>query len=103
MSIFKYIRAAFKFYMLYIQPLLGFYLICSGLWIFNSPVESACISNNLESCTNSATVIMKASIYLTIGIGVVAVWYFTDLQPKLRGEDQEKQVKSGVKPEDFVK
>lgn len=103
MFIFRCIKVVFKFYMLYIQPLVGFYLICGGLWALHSPAESTCVANTLESCTTSASEIVRAGLYLIIGIAVVGVWYLTDLKAKLRGEDKEENVKSGVKPEDFVK
>ena len=102
MSVFKYIRTVYKFYMLFIQPLLGLCIIGYSLWVFYSPVETVCVTESIESCTSSASVIVRACIYLVIGMAVLAVWFFTDLQPKLRGEDKEKSG-SGVKPEDFVK
>ena len=103
MYIFKCIRAVINFYMRYVQPLLGLCLVLNGLWILYSSSVSPCMENNLESCTTSGAVIIRASLYLVIGIAVVAVWFFTEVHPKQSGEDQENKVKSGVKPEDFVK
>ena len=47
--------------------------------------------------------VLKPAIFVFLGIITVAGWYFSELQPKLRGEGKYMKVKTGVKPEDFVK
>lgn len=48
-------------------------------------------------------ILVKNWKFVFLGIITVAGWYFTELQPKLRGEGKYMKVKTGVKPEDFVK
>ncbi|HBA8604301.1 TPA: hypothetical protein J1145_004126 [Escherichia coli] len=103
MFVFKIIRAAINFYPLYIQPMLGLFLISTGLWGFYAPYEGDCTNLNLELCTVSAIDVLKPAIFVLLGCIIIAVWYFTELQPKLRGEGKYMKVKTGVKPEDFVK
>lgn len=100
MFILRLIRTAFKFYMLYIQPLLGLYLVGSGLWSLYFPDASICTES---ICTTSLIDTIRPSLYIIFGIAIVIAWYFTDLRQKLRGDEKEGRIKSGVKPEDFVK
>lgn len=103
MFILKSIKATFKFYMLYIQPLLGLYLVCSGLWMLYYPDASICTETSIELCTTSLIDTIRPSLYIIFGVVVVIAWYLTELLPKLRGDEKEGRIKSGVKPEDFVK
>ncbi|EAB5610780.1 hypothetical protein ECA96_23945 [Salmonella enterica subsp. enterica] len=103
MVVFKYIRAAINFYLLYIQPMLGLFLISIGLWGFYAPDEGTCTNLNIELCAVSAIDILKPAIFVLLGVITVTGWYFTELQPRLRGEGKYMKVKTGVKPEDFVK
>ncbi|HFW3409442.1 TPA: hypothetical protein ACIBHE_003574 [Salmonella enterica subsp. enterica serovar Chailey] len=103
MCVFKYIRAAINFYLLYIQPMLGLFLISIGLWGFYAPDEGTCTSLNIELCAVSAIDVLKPAIFVFLGVITIAGWYFTELQPRLRGEGKYMKVKTGVKSEDFVK
>ncbi|HHI5966340.1 TPA: hypothetical protein ACWZIC_004551 [Escherichia coli] len=103
MFIFRYIKALINIYLLYIQPILGMFLIGIGLWRFYAPDEGTCTNLNIELCAVSAIDVLKPAIFVFLGIITVAGWYFTELQPKLRGEGKYMKVKTGVKPEDFVK
>ncbi|HBX3183409.1 hypothetical protein HC634_22040 [Escherichia coli] len=103
MIIFRYIKNIFNFYLLYIQPILGLYLVSIGLWMFFVADEKNCTETSIELCAVSTIDILKPAIFVFLGIITVAGWYFTELQPKLRGEGKYMKVKTGVKPEDFVK
>nr|WP_246863329.1 hypothetical protein [Escherichia coli]UPG28623.1 hypothetical protein J4W10_000070 [Escherichia coli] len=62
------------------------FLIGIGLWGFYAPDEGTCTNLNIELCAVSAIDVLKPAIFLYfLGIITVAGWYFTELQPKLRG------------------
>ncbi len=42
MFIFRYIKTLINIYLLYIQPILGMFLIGIGLWGFYAPDEGTC-------------------------------------------------------------
>lgn len=103
MFIIRYIKALINFYLLYIQPILGVFLISAGLWGFYAPDEGTCTNLNIELCAVSAIDILMPAIFVLLGVITIAGWYFTEPQPRLRGEGKYMKVKTGVKPEDFVK
>lgn len=103
MFILRYIKALINFYLLYIQPILGVLLISMGLWGFYAPDEGTCTNINIELCAVSAIDIIEPFFWIILGAITIAGWYFTELQPKLRGEGKYRKTRYGVKPEDFIK
>lgn len=94
------IKKIYNIYMLYIQPLLGFYLMVYWLWLMNTPYEPICFG---VICAKSLLDEIKPFLCFIFGVAIIIEWYLTELQPKLRGEGKYMKVKKGVKPEDFVK
>ncbi len=97
MFIFRYIKTLINIYLLYIQPILGMFLIGIGLWGFYAPDEGTCTNLNIELCAVSAIDVLKPAIFVFLGIITVAGWYFTELQPKLRGVGQVYEGKNRCK------
>ena len=99
----RYIINLLNVYLLYIQPIIGLYLVSIGLWMFYAPDEQTCTEISIGLCTVSAIEILKPVVFILLGVTNITGWYFTELQPKLRREGKYKKIEAGVKPEDFVK
>lgn len=63
MFVLRYIRTAINFHMLYIQPMLGLFLISIGLWGFYVPDEGTCSNLKIELCAVSTIDILKPAIF----------------------------------------
>ena len=50
----RYIRNLLNVYLLYIQPIIGLYLVSIGLWMFYAPDEQTCTEISIGLCTVSA-------------------------------------------------
>lgn len=94
------IKKIFNIYMLYIQPLLGIYLIVYWLWLINTPYEPICFG---EICTKSFLDEIKPFLCFLFGMAIILEWYYLELKPKISGEKKSIKFKKGVKPEDFIK
>ncbi len=84
MFIFRYIKTLINIYLLYIQPILGMFLIGIGLW-GSMHLMRELVLISILSYAVSAIDVLKPAIFVFLGIITVAGWYFTELQPKLGG------------------
>nr|HAJ9796072.1 hypothetical protein [Salmonella enterica] len=66
----------------------------------NTPYEPDCFG---DICAKSLLDEIKPSLCFIFGVAIITEWYFFVLQPKISGKNKHLKVKTGVKPEDFVK
>ncbi|EAO5315637.1 hypothetical protein DRI08_22645 [Salmonella enterica] len=97
---FRSLKKIINIYMLYIQPLLGLYLLIYWLWLMNTPYEPICFG---EICEKSIVDELMPFLCFLFGAAIIIEWYFFALQPKLSEKNKLLKPKTGVKPEDFVK
>lgn len=68
----KIIKSVFNFYMLYVQPLLGLFLVGYSVWRFSG----ICTADKVIVCDTS--VLLEPASYFVIGTVILFAWYIAD-------------------------